>query len=283
MNWTGRQWVALIWIVAVFAGAFALLFDLPWLLDDFAFKLVLPFVTASLLGIWLVAGMGPVWLRLLGMLVVQSLLILVMSFVVPENPAAFAPGLAATTAFTALAMLGLGCLGSVLPLQSTWSIRIALWEIVISVGLIGVALAVMRGVSELYQWDWPNWAMHAGIHYLVFSLYTGLLMTIVLLPLVVRGRGPRLFAIVLLLLAILLIPPIELWTFGQFELMVRGLDFFYAAHTGHTVLALAIMIPLVWAFPGVLVRQTRSEAKPTEQTASTQKQESDQEDFADMQ
>ncbi|MFN3150584.1 hypothetical protein [Bremerella sp.] len=283
MKWTSRQGVALIWIVAVFAGAFFLAFDSPWMWNNFWLKLVAPFVTASLLGIWLVAGRGPVWLRLMGMLVGQSVLILVMSLAVPENPAAFTPGLAATTASTAMAMLGLGCLGAVLPIQSTWSIRIALWEVVISVGLIGVTLAVIRGVSEMYQWDWPNWATNAAIHYLVFSLYTGLLMMIVLLPLIVRGRNPRLFAIVLLLLGILLIPPMDYLTFMQFDLRVSGLDLFYAAHTGQVVMALAIMIPMVLAFPGVLVRQTQLEVQPVEQPVDIQQQESVQQDFADMQ
>ncbi|QDU73122.1 hypothetical protein Pan97_00890 [Bremerella volcania] len=283
MKWTSRQWVALTWVLAVCIGFFLLQFIPEWVPGDFWFILVAPFVIASLLGIWLTAGMGPVWLRMLSMLVGQSLLIWIMAVVSYESPVGFTPGLAATTAFTAVAMLGLGCLGSILPIQSTWSVRIALWEIVVSVGLIGVSLAIIRLVSELYAWDWPEWASRAGVHFLVFALYTGLLMTLALLPLIVKGRLPRGLAVIVLLAAIAIIPPIESLTFLQLDLDGGDLDLFYAAHTGQIAMALAIMIPLVVAFPGFLVRQTRIEVSSKNQTEDKPQPPTGEQDFADMQ
>ncbi|PQO37103.1 hypothetical protein C5Y96_08060 [Blastopirellula marina] len=283
MKWTKWQWVALIWIVSVFAGVLILLLLGPWIMDDFWFVLVGPFVVASLLGIWLTAGMGPVWLRLLGMLVGQSLLVALMGMGSGESAVGFTPGLAATTALTALAMLGLGCAGSILPIHSTWSVRIALWEIVVSIGLIGVTFAVIRLVSEIYTWEWTQWASQAGAHFLVFSLYTGGLMTLTLLPLLVRGKGPQVFSAIMLLLAVVLIPPIEATTFDLLRLSGGDIELFYAAHIGQTVMALAIMIPLVAAFPGVLVRQTPPAVKPVEQTAQKRIPSETEEDFAEMQ
>jgi len=282
MHWTKWQWAALFWILLVFGGFLGSLSLHPFIIE-FWVILVGPFVMASLLGIWLTAGMGPVWLRLLGMLVGQSLLVLMMSMVSNESPVGFTPGLAATTASTALAMLGLGCLGSLLPIRSTWNVRIALWEIVVSIGLIGVTLAIVRIVSEVYVWEWPEWAARAGVHFLVFSLYTGLLMTLTLLPLLVKGKGPRWSAITILLLAMGLIPPIESGTFALLNLSGGDPELFYAAHIGQTVMALAIMVPLIHCFPGVLVRQTQPQDKPAE-SASAKPSPSDKEaDFADMQ
>lgn len=283
MQWTSQQWVALAWILAIFVSAFATMFLVGRNPDAFWFVLVVPFVTASLLGIWLIAGIGPVWLRVLGMLVVQSLLVLAMSLISDESPVDFTPGLAATTAGTAVAMLGLGCLGSLLPIRSTWSVRIALWEVVISVGLIGVALAIIRAISEMYAWDWPEWANRAGVHFLVFSLYTAALMSLAVLPLLVQGAGPRLLAAVLLLFALLTLPPLESWTFLQFGLNGGYITLFYAAHFGQAAMAWAIMIPLVKYFPGVLVRQTRPAAVAPGPVGKKPYEHHDEHDFADMQ
>ena len=279
VHWNLRKFVALTWVLVVLAGPFLLLFFRPPVLSDFWYTLVPPYVTASLLGIWLIAGIGPVWLRLLGMVVGQSVLILIMTYVWNENPVGFAPGLAATTAVTALGMLGLGCLGSLLPIQSSWHVRIALWEIVISIGLIGVALAILRIVSETHVWDWRNWAQYTGIHYLVFSVYTGVLMLIVLLPLLIKQRGLRVLSVVFLLVAVALVPALDFWTFHQFNLRVSNMNLFYAAHIGQTVMALAIIIPMVLCFPGVLVRQTIPPGKTTEPSDPDPREE----DFADLQ
>jgi len=280
MKWSIWQWAALIWILGVFAGVFVLLFQLPWAFVGFWFVLVGPFVAAALLGIWLMAGIGPVWLRMFGMIVGQCVLIMIMGWIVPESPVSFTPGLAATTATTALAMLGLGSTGSLLPIQMTWNIRVALWEIVVSIGLIGVTLAIIRVIAEMFSWQWPQWASEAGVHFLVFSLYTGVLMTIALLPLVVRSYAARWSTAALLLGAVILIPPIEAWTFTWLRLDGGDLDLFYAAHAGQVVMALAIMIPLVTIFPGVLVRQSHPETKPVEPVSD---QKSKDQDFADMQ
>ncbi|MBA2113440.1 hypothetical protein [Bremerella alba] len=283
MRWTVLQWIALMWILAVVVGAFGSLFEPPWVLDGFWFILVPPFVMASLLGIWLTAGIGPVWLRMLGMIVGQSLLVLIMALISYESPVDFTPGLAATTAFTALAMLGLGCLGSMLPIHTTWKVRIALWEIVVSVGLIGVTFAIIRLVSEIFVWDWLAWASQAGVHFLVFSLFSGTLMTIVLLPLIVRGRRPRSIAAILLLVAVALIPLIEARTFELLDLTGGHLELFYAAHAGQTVMALAIMIPLITIFPGVLVKHMRPEVKPLDRVDEKPHHPHGEQDFADMQ
>lgn len=283
MKWTSRQWLSLLWILAVFVGAFLLLFVAPTTIGDFWYILVTPFVTAALLGIWLTAGIGPVWLRLLGMLVGQCLLVFVMALTSGENPVGFTPGLAATTASTALAMLGLGCVGSFLPIQSTWKVRIALWEIVVSIGLIGVTLAIVRLLSEIYQWDWPAWASRAGVHFLVFALFTGAMMTIALLPLIVTGKKPRWFMGTMLAFALALIPPIESMTFSLLSLSGGDIELFYAAHIGQTVMALAIMIPLINAFPGVLVRQTPPKVEPGDLVDEKPDQPSVEQDFADMQ
>lgn len=283
MYWTICKAAALTWVLGIVVGSLYMLFDIPWLLDDFWFTLVPPFVIASLLGIWLTAGMGPIWLRLLGMAAGLSILILIKSQTSHGDPASFTPGLAAATGSTALAMLGLGCLGSVLPIQSTWNVRIALWEIVVSIGLIGVTLAVVRILAELFPWDWPSWAMQAGVHYLVFSLFTGLLITITLMPLVVRGYAPRAFSIILLLVALLIVPPIESWTFEQLDLDGGRVDLFYSAHAGQTVMALAIMVPLIFFFPGVLVRQTSFTADPIAKPVVKKEPLETETDFADMQ
>lgn len=284
MKWTIWQWAALIWIVAIFATFLGIpLTGRYWNAAPFWFILVGPFVTASLLGIWLIAGVGPVWLRMLGVLVGQSLLVWLMMYITLESAVAFTPGLAASTASTALAMLALGCMNSILPIQSTWNVRIALWEIVVSIGLIGLALAIMRVVSGIDQWRWPDWASSAGVHFLVFAAFTGLLMTLALMPLIVRGRGPRWGAALMLLAAVVLIPPIETLTFNLFRLDGGDLELFYPTHIGQTVMALAIMIPLTVFFPGVLVRQTRVEVKPDKPAIEPSPQPSDEHDFADMQ
>lgn len=283
MNATKWQWVALIWILAIFTGMLGLPYFYGRVVDEFWFILVGPFVSASLLGVWLTSGSGPVWLRLLGMLVGQCLLIWNMASMSHATPVSFTPGLAAATAFTAVAMLGLGCLGSVLPIQSTWKVRIALWEIVVSMGLIGVTLAIIRLLSEIYQWNWPNWAIEAGVHFLVFALYTGLLMTLVLLPVLVTGIGPRSFAAAMLLVAVVLIPLIEYGTFDLLNLRGNNLKLLYAAHIGQTVAALAITIPLVIAFPGWLVRQTPPAMKAVEPEVLEQTPPDAEQDFAQMQ
>lgn len=145
-----------------------------------------------------------------------------------------------------------------------------------------MTLAIVRLISEIFVWEWPQWASRAGVHFLVFALFTGVLMTISLLPLVVRGRAPRWFAASLLLVAVVLIPPIETWTFDQLDLRGGDLDLFYAAHLGQTVMVLAIMIPLVTLFPGVLVRQTHRDVDKVDQI-DQQHQPSGEQDFADMQ
>lgn len=283
MKWTIPQWIALIWLLAIFVGTMGAPFVASGILRNIWFILIQVFVIASLLGIWLTAGMGPFWLRLLGMLVMQILLFWGVAIVFDQIHIGINVGLTATTAFTTVSMFGLGCLGSLLPIRLTWNARISLWEIVVSVGLIGVTLAAVRFLFEIYQWNWAAWASLAGLQYLVFALFTGLLMTLVLLPLIINGRGPRLFAIFLLLLGILVIPPIEFWTFDQLEPDADDLSLFYAVHTGQTILALALMIPLVVPFPGVLVRQTPPEVPPAAPLDEKQNHPGTQEDFAEMQ
>ncbi len=276
VTWKG---LARLWFLVLFFGTIIvpLIPGIPT--EEFWSVLVTPFVAASMLGFWLTAGYGPVWLRLLAMVVGQSLLMLFIGLATGEHPMFFSPGLAATTAFTASALLGIGCIGSVVPISITWQVRIALWEIIVSVGLVGVALAIARLIASMYAWDWPTWAAREGIHFLVFALFTGLQMMFVLLPLIVRGRGMRWGAAALLVVAVALIPPVEFWTFTDLNLSTRGMSMFYAAHMGQTLLGLAVMIPLTIAFPGVLVQQTA----PQSETAKQLQPQPSEEDFADLQ
>ncbi|MEW4565389.1 hypothetical protein AB1K70_22880 [Bremerella sp. JC770] len=283
MKWTTWQWAAFAWLFAVFIGVFGAPFVARGMLPNFWFVLVQPFVTASLLGIWLTAGIGPIWMRILGMLAGQILSVWGMAMVLYLVPEDITSGLAATTAFTALAMLGLGCLGSLLPIRLTWNVRFSLWEIVISVGLIGVALAAARLLSVIYQWDGAEWASTGRMDCLVFALFTSLLMAFALLPMIVDGHRTRWLAVGLLLSAIVLIPPLEVLTFQLLEQRDVNLFRFYTVHFGQTVMALAIMIPLILAFPGVLVRQTRPEAKPSDHVEPKHNVPTSQQDFADMQ
>ena len=283
MKWTIGQWAALTWLLAVFIGVFGAPFVARGILENFWFLLVQLFLIASLLGIWLTAGIGPFWLRLLGMLVGQCLSFWGMAIVIEEIHVGITTGLAATTAFTSLSVLGLGCLGSLLPVQLTWNVRISLWEIVVSVGLIGVALAAIRFLSEIYQWNWMAWTSLAGFQYLVLAFFTGLLMTFVLLPLIVHGRGARWLAVILLLAAIALVPLIETATFQLFRLNGGDLFLFYTVHICQAGMALAIMIPLVTAFPGVLIRQTNPAGPPVDQVEPHADSSRLAEDFAEMQ
>ncbi len=265
MNWTGRQCLALIWIIAVFVATFGVLLSSNWVGDGFWYGLTVPFFTASLLGIWLTAGSGPFWLRLLSVVVGQSLLIAAMMPAVPESPVSFTPGLAAATATTAMGTLALGCMGTFVPIATSWTVRIALWEVVASIGLLAIALGILRALSEFTEWNWSNWAGVAGVHFLVFSIFTGVVLTILLLTMVVNGIVARILSVVLVIATALLVPPLESWTFDALNLDGGKIELFYAAHTGHLVMGLAVMLPAILAFPGVLIRQAPAAEETTPQ------------------
>ncbi|MBI1249470.1 hypothetical protein GC197_16720 [bacterium] len=289
MNWTLRQWLALAWIVLLHALLYSTMvtnfWDYPNLLglDDFLLILVIlvvPITSAGILGVWLTAGVGPGWLRLISVVAGQVLLIWAMVSAVPADPISIVPGLAICTATVAMGTFFLGCLGSVLPMFSLWNVRFALWEIIATVSLMGVVFAIIKYLVAVETWNWSNWHADGGYEFLTFALFSGLIITITLVPLLVRRMIYCIIASAGLLISLVVMPPIEAAIFTQLGLEGGELELFYPVHLGQAGMMLAITIPLVVAFPGFLVRiPTKIDSESPESLAD---ESTDEEDFAQM-
>ncbi len=222
--------------------------------------LSVPYVGAGVLGFWLAAGGSKPWLRMMVCLVGVSGTLAMLVSVTQFHPLVLAPSLAATTAFSALTTLALGCLGGVVPRWSVWQVRFALWEIIAATGLVAVCLAAWRIASRGGLLNWNEWLGAEGAEFLTFACVSGVFVPLCALPLLFRvSIWGRLLGLGLLGVVWVILPSVEQWLF---LLSNRGasLDILYGAHLGQLVIGVPTFLLLGYAVPGFV----RTAAAPQE-------------------
>ncbi|GAA4430541.1 hypothetical protein [Bremerella cremea] len=256
------KWLAIIWLLALYFVLYGLMYT-----ETYQTRVVLlmtvPYTWACLLGIWLAAGSASAVIRLLGTIAVSCLLVGPIVHL-DYHPTPFSVGLATATSVSAILTLMLGSLNAMLPVRTTWQVRFALWEVVVSVTLLAFTFAWLKELSELTEWQLKDWPDIIGGDTMALAAFTSVLVVATLLPVSVLRARDRWIGWGILLVTLAALPILECITFHSLYGTNFTPLFFYQHNLYQAGLSLAVLIPFTRWLPGVLLRETPAPAEPVE-------------------
>lgn len=284
------NWVVILFVGFVHLAMYGILLGIigqPDSTEEFAFYLTMPFADVGVLGFWLVVGSHRAWLRLMVTIVGFCAVLAIGVNAMEIHPMILAPAYAATLSSTALGTLGLGCIAAYFPGWRGWQVRFALWEIIVATCLIGIALAVLRGVMVNDLLNWNQWLSEEGREFLTFSIVSGIFLAIAGLPILATGWNVRGLAMIVMFVLLSVMPAIEREVFAFVGSGRPSYGLLYYAHIFQVACAWLTLVPLRWAFPGLL----QAWSQPVEPIIDAASQESNEaptqiksnEDFFEMQ
>ncbi|PQO36667.1 hypothetical protein [Blastopirellula marina] len=256
--------------------------------SDFEFVLYIsmPFADVGVLGFWLVVGSHRAWLRLMVAIVGFCTILACGVNAMDLHPMVLGPAYATTLSSVALGTLGLGCVAAYFPGWRGWQVRFALWEIIAATCLIAVALAILRAITVNDLLNWQAWVGKEGREFLTFSVTSGFFLAVAGLPILAVGGKVRVLSILATVPLMASVPSLEIWLFQLFGMGTPEYGMLFKAHVLQLAFAWGTLVPLRWAFPGLVQAWHRADEsvvnEETSKSPNISANEKTSEDFFEM-
>jgi len=202
--------LAITWVVLLHVVGYTVLWSQISNREWVAYLILgIPFADSSLLGLYLVTGVGKPWLRLLLLPAGVCLSLLVFAFVDDGYLLTLLLSQAVTAAIVAFMVLFYGALAGSLNLDLKYKVRFSLWEIIATVSVLASIMGAVRLAMATGVLDMVLSGNQELIPFLFYSAFSGIYLSVSIVALLVRSWKVQILAMVGTVLVIAASVPVE--------------------------------------------------------------------------